>query len=201
MGGDDAKKRQQRQAQTSPSMKDGWVNRILLVEPNEGLLRTLKTAVLPNEKKCSVWAMANGFDAITVLEDNLRKGRSVDAVIVDNRPSMSVSDFLDMLAKTMIQTETVVKTITVIPVYNAECEIKKINSEIDRFNDACSKNGVAPRLVISRPKNKYRLYCQFADTVKRALREVEATRIRLENAFSAGGTQSNNDKPGEAEPR
>ena len=174
---DEGKNRQRR---TTPAAKPlGWINRVLMVETDDDLKQTIKNVIAPKER-CRILAMGNGFDAITVLEDNLQKGRSFDAVVIDRRPSMGMKDFLDMLEKTMIQVNTVVRTITVIPVCNAEWEVRKVNAEIDIYNQEHERTRTVPRLVISRPKDKYALYSHFSNVIERTLRGLAASRMQLE---------------------
>lgn len=184
--GNDRSKQQEKQQKTPSAgavSKHDWNNEVLLVEPCRELMDTVKRVIAPKEK-CRIRLFMDGYDAITALEDSLQKGRSVDAVIIDRWPSMSVGDFLDMLEKAMIRVNTVVKTMTVIPLYNADYEIKEINRRIEAFRTAHDKAGSVPRLVVSRPKNKYKMYVYFTNVVRRTLREVEAARVALELRLS-----------------
>jgi len=173
------KDRQRKAASAAKPLE--WMNRVLLVEPSDDLRQTIKAVIAPKEQgRCHILAMGNGFDAITVLEDNLRKGRSFDAVVIDKRPSVGVKDFLDMLEKTMIQVNTVVRTIVVIPVCDAEWQTKGVSDEIERFHEAHRKARTVPRLMVSRPKDKYKLYSHFPDVIERVLRGLAASRMQLE---------------------
>jgi hypothetical protein len=170
-------------------LTDRWRHVALLVEPHEPFRKTLNNYIVPNET-CRIRIMTDGFNAITELGDDLKKGRSVDAVVIDSKPGahMGVEYFLDSLEREMIRVNTSVKTITVIPLYNAEWEIKRINDDIRKFMEIRKKEGRLPRLVISAPTNKcgkYGMYNHFTDMLKRTLSKLEGTRIALEAQIEA----------------
>lgn len=152
------------------------------------------------EPKCRLRLMTDGYNAITELKSKLKQGRSVDAVVIDNRPIngdichntvdaegnskrptyATVEWFLDLLEKAIVESNTSVKTLTVIPIYNAEWETKSINQDIAKFRESYKKDGTLPHLVISKPQSKISLYTNFNEVLMRTLRKVETTRKWLD---------------------
>jgi hypothetical protein len=178
-------------------LTDGWKHVALLVEPSEPLRKTVANLVIPNQT-CRIRLMADGLNAITELCADLKKGRSVDAVIIDSKPisdrkGISVEYFLDSLEREMIRANTSVKTITVIPLYNFEWETKCISNDIHAFMESRRKEGRPPRLVVSKPIYKFGTYGmysrydenQFTNILKKTLNNVEGARIALEAQIEA----------------